>query len=64
MHAVQQLQDAVDAGQLLPGDVTPPLLHGAMHTPHGPPVDLLLRTSGETRLSDFMLWQVGGPLLT
>jgi ditrans,polycis-polyprenyl diphosphate synthase len=29
-----------------------------LHTQECPPVDLVIRTSGETRLSDFLLWQV------
>lgn len=29
-----------------------------LYTSHCPPVDLLIRTSGETRLSNFLLWQV------
>ena len=54
---MHELQQAVAGGQLQPHDVTPGLLHRSMHTAGCPPVDLLLRTSGETRLSDFMLWQ-------
>jgi undecaprenyl diphosphate synthase len=34
-----------------------------MHTRECPPVDLLIRTSGEQRLSDFMLWQSSHALL-
>lgn len=33
-------------------------LHGMMYLPEMPPVDLLIRTSGEQRLSNFMLWHV------
>ncbi|GLC67521.1 hypothetical protein PLESTF_000566600 [Pleodorina starrii] len=56
--AVHELQDAVRSGKLQPDDVTPEALTGALRTGAAcPPVDLLVRTSGETRLSDFLLWQ-------
>ena len=35
----------------------------AFHTQGCPPVDLLVRTSGERRLSDFLLWQAGHAML-
>ena len=31
-----------------------------MYSPSLPPVDVLVRTSGETRISNFMLWQIAG----
>lgn len=40
-----------------PDDLQWPLLQRCLHTSDCPPVDLLIRTSGESRLSDFMLWQ-------
>ncbi len=33
------------------------LIDEAIHSPETPPVDLLVRTSGEKRLSDFLLWE-------
>lgn len=38
--------------------ITPQVLDDRMYTAGSPPVDLLIRTSGVVRLSDFMLWQV------
>jgi undecaprenyl diphosphate synthase len=38
-----------------PGD-----LAAALYDPSLPPVDLLVRTSGETRISNFLLWQIAG----
>ena len=32
----------------------------SMYSPNLPPVDVLVRTSGETRISNFMLWQIAG----
>ena len=53
------IQEAVASGELRPSDVRPQLLDSCLHTPPGcPAIDLVIRTSGETRLSDFMLWQV------
>ena len=37
--------------------ITEKNLKNAFYTPHLPDVDLLIRTGGETRLSNFLLWQ-------
>jgi undecaprenyl pyrophosphate synthase len=55
--AVADVRAALRRLQLLPGDVDSQLLLSAMHTRECPPVDLVLRTSGEQRLSDFVVWQ-------
>ena len=39
-------------------DVTKTLMDQTLYTNKSPDPDLLIRTSGETRLSDFLLWQV------
>ena len=42
--------------------ITDELLGGSLYEPSLPPVDLLVRTSGEHRLSNFLLWQaIGAP---
>ncbi len=46
---------AVKAAEL--GDVTPDSISANLDTAGLPPLDLLIRTSGEIRLSNFLLWQ-------
>lgn len=46
------------AGQLSPEDVTHDLFSSFLSTANIPDPDLVIRTSGEQRLSNFMLWQV------
>ncbi|KAL1524937.1 hypothetical protein AB1Y20_019813 [Prymnesium parvum] len=57
--AVQKLGTACLEQKLLPGDIREELLERCLYTcpPGCPPVDLIVRTSGEKRLSDFLLWQ-------
>jgi len=38
-------------------DITPELIEKHLYAPGIPPVDLIIRTSGEQRLSNFMLWE-------
>jgi undecaprenyl diphosphate synthase len=38
-------------------DVTPELIEANLYQPEIPPLDLIVRTSGEHRLSNFMLWR-------
>ena len=40
------------------GDVTPELLSSRLYTKGIPDPDLLIRTSGELRVSNFLLWQI------
>jgi undecaprenyl diphosphate synthase len=42
------------------GPVTPAAIQANLYDPTMPPVDLLVRTSGEARISNFMLWQIKG----
>ena len=42
------------------GTVTPASIEDHLYLPELPPVDVLVRTSGEERLSNFMLWQSAG----
>ena len=44
-------------GLLLPIDISQHLMDSCMYTQDCPPLDLLVRTSGEVRLSNFLLWQ-------
>lgn len=56
-QAVRRAVDMVDRGLIREDEVDEKLLDGLMYTAHCRDPDLLVRTSGETRLSDFLLWQ-------
>ncbi len=45
---------------MLHGPVTPKTIEENLYDASLPPVDLLIRTSGETRISNFLLWQIKG----
>jgi undecaprenyl diphosphate synthase len=55
--AARQLAQRAVEGSIKPDDITPELLAGALDTQGIPDPDLLIRTSGELRLSNFLLWQ-------
>lgn len=57
VHAAQTLAARVAAGDLGAGDISAELIENELETRGLPPVDLLIRTSGEHRLSNFLLWQ-------
>ncbi len=53
------------AAQLVSSDrtsehITPEQISGSLYDPNLPDVDLLIRTSGESRISNFLLWQING----
>jgi len=55
--AARELARSVAAGELAPEDVTEEALGSRMSTAEAGDVDLLIRTSGELRLSNFLLWE-------
>ncbi|SPP78268.1 dehydrodolichyl diphosphate synthase complex subunit DHDDS [Drosophila guanche] len=48
---------------IIGSNISERLLEECMYTRHSPAPDLVFRTSGETRLSDFMMWQLSGSVL-
>eukprot|EP00803_Ostreobium_quekettii_P007926 evm.model.scf_841EXC.4 EVM.evm.TU.scf_841EXC.4 scf_841EXC:34987-37753(-) len=56
-EAAGAMQDGLSDGSLQMNDISECLLERCLCAGGDPPVDLVVRTSGETRLSDFLLWQ-------
>jgi undecaprenyl diphosphate synthase len=56
-RAMRKIAEEVAAGRLAPQAVTPEVLGRFLDAPDIPDPDLLIRTSGEQRLSNFLLWQ-------
>jgi undecaprenyl diphosphate synthase len=57
VEAARIMCEAVAAGALKPEQVTEERLAASLQTGGLPPLDLLVRTSGEERLSNFLLWE-------
>ena len=57
VQAMRRLADQVAAGTLAAADIDEQKIEAALDTHDLPPLDLLIRTSGEQRLSNFLLWQ-------
>jgi undecaprenyl diphosphate synthase len=57
VRAAQRLARAAAAGRLRPEAITEDQVAGALDTRALPPPDLIIRTSGEQRLSNFFLWE-------
>jgi undecaprenyl diphosphate synthase len=57
-ESMRQLMIAIQNGQLSTQDISPELVQSKLATFDLPNADLLIRTSGEQRISNFMLWQL------
>lgn len=57
VRAVSEVATRAKAGQIDPGSLTEDMFSGFLDTADIPDPDLLIRTSGEYRLSNFLIWQ-------
>ena len=58
LGACKRIARAVSEGALSSDSITEDVFEGFLDTANMPPPDLLIRTSGEQRLSNFLLWQL------
>jgi undecaprenyl diphosphate synthase len=58
IQAVKNISDDVKSKKLNSSDIDENLFEKYLYTKNFPPVDLLIRTSGEYRISNFLLWQI------
>ena len=57
VDAINEITAEVAAGKLKPGKVSEKAIRSRLYAPQVPDVDLVLRSSGEQRTSNFLLWQ-------
>ena len=58
IRATQKIAAAVKEGEMLIEDINEEVIGGYLTTSNMPDPDLLIRTSGELRISNFLLWQL------
>lgn len=57
VRAIRQLGVKIQEGKLRPEEITPEMVSRHLYTADLPDPDLVFRTSGEERISNFLLWQ-------
>ncbi len=57
VHAVRQIAELVKNGSVTPGEIDETMISQGLYTAGQPDADLIIRPSGEQRLSNFLLWQ-------
>jgi undecaprenyl diphosphate synthase len=58
IDAIKEMSADVLAGRLQPGEINENTVSAHLYTSKMPDPDLLIRTSGEMRISNFLLWQI------
>src|SRR5581483_2222891 len=58
VDAMRGIAPKVKKGELDPADITEQVVADHLYTRHWPDPDVLIRTSGEMRVSNFLLWQI------
>ncbi len=57
-RGIQQIAARVKAGEIEPEAITEQMISESLYTANQPDPDLMIRTSGEIRISNFLLWQL------
>ena len=57
-RALENIADDVESGKISKSDISEELISSYLDTKNLPDPDLLIRTSGELRVSNFLLWQI------
>ncbi len=57
VHSVRDIAQMVADGKITPDEITEEMISDGLYTEGVPDVDLVIRPSGELRLSNFLIWQ-------
>lgn len=58
VHAIKNISKKIKNGEILPEDITEETVSNSLYTKDIPDPDLLIRTGGEMRVSNYLLWQI------
>lgn len=56
-HIAKSIADDIKSGKIMPDDISDECISKRLYNLDQPDVDLIIRTAGEQRISNFMLWQ-------
>ncbi|MDE9590796.1 polyprenyl diphosphate synthase, partial [Xenorhabdus bovienii] len=58
LQGIKQIADKVKANELAPEEITESTIGSFINLNQQPEVDLVIRTGGEHRISNFLIWQI------